>query len=63
MTTSLRRLRNIFKLFREVFGLKRANVVGTAMRTDYGRDVSMLDMIIVANSERRNGLGCELFTI
>lgn len=32
-------------------------VVGTALRTDYGCDVSMMNMIIVAHSSRGQGLG------
>ena len=39
----------------------RDNVaVGTALRTDYGRDVSLLNMIIVRQSERGQGLGRKL---
>lgn len=35
-------------------------VVGTALRTDYGADVSMLSMIIVGRTERGQGLGRKL---
>lgn len=37
--------------------LRDARVVGTALRTDYGPDVAMMNMIIVAKSERGAGLG------
>ena len=37
--------------------LRGSQVVGTALRTDYGGDVSTMNMIIVAQSERGQGLG------
>lgn len=37
--------------------LRGSQVVGTALRTDYGPDVSAMNMIIVAQSERGRGLG------
>lgn len=37
--------------------LRGSQVVGTALRTDYGPDVSAMNMIIVAQSERGHGLG------
>jgi len=32
-------------------------VIGTALRSDYGPDVSLLNMIIVRQSERGQGIG------
>lgn len=40
-----------------IVALRGSQVVGTALRTDYGPDVSTMNMIIVARSERGQGLG------
>jgi GNAT superfamily N-acetyltransferase len=40
--------------------LRDGAVVGTSLRTDYGPDVSMINMIIVGQSERGLGLGRKL---
>ena len=37
-------------------------VIGTALRTDYGPDVSLLNMIIVRQSERGQGIGYKLMS-
>lgn len=37
--------------------LRGSHLVGTALRTDYGPDASTMNMIIVAQSERGQGLG------
>lgn len=43
-----------------VAAMRDAAVVGTTLRSDYGPDVSMMNMIIVARSERGQGLGRRL---
>lgn len=40
--------------------LREGIVIGTALRTDYGPDVSLLNMIIVRRSERGQGIGYKL---
>ena len=42
--------------------LRDGVVIGTALRIDYGLDVSLLDMIIVRQSERGQGIGCKLMS-
>ena len=40
--------------------LRDGVVIGTALRTDYGPDVALLNMIIVRRSERGQGIGYKL---
>ena len=42
--------------------LRDGVVIGTALRTDYGPDVSLLNMIIVQRSERGQGIGYKLMS-
>ena len=42
--------------------LRDGVVIGTALRTDYGPDVSLLNMIIVRKSERGQGIGYRLMS-
>ena len=42
--------------------LRDGVVIGTALRTDYGPDVSLLNMIIVRQSERGQGIGYKLMS-
>ena len=42
--------------------LRDGVVIGTALRIDYGLDVSLLNMIIVRQSERGQGIGCKLMS-
>ena len=42
--------------------LRDGVVIGTALRTDYGPDVSLLNMIIVQQSERGKGIGYKLMS-
>jgi len=42
--------------------LRDRAVIGTALRTDYGPDVSLLNMIIVRQSERAQGVGYKLMS-